>query len=81
VSTVASERERRNVLGKDFDLPPSLNNMASLDQSMKDRELSGLVQAVSRKWTIGYFHYVLMTCGNNATVEGVTTPRGSNKNS
>jgi hypothetical protein len=43
VSTVASKRKRRNVLGKDFNLPPALKNMAGLDQSVKDRELTGMV--------------------------------------
>jgi hypothetical protein len=42
---------------------------------MKDSELTAMVQAVSRKWAIGYFHYVIMTCGDNATVEGVATPK------
>jgi hypothetical protein len=28
VSTVARKRKRRNVLGKDFNMPPTLNNMA-----------------------------------------------------
>ncbi|KAK4030730.1 hypothetical protein OUZ56_024069 [Daphnia magna] len=43
VSTVASKRKRRTVLGKDFNLPPALNNMAGLDQSVKDSELTGMV--------------------------------------
>ncbi|EFX76738.1 hypothetical protein DAPPUDRAFT_248393 [Daphnia pulex] len=75
VSTVASKHKRRNLLGKDFNLPPALNNMAGLDQSVKDSELTGIVQAFSRKWAIGYFHYVILTCGDKATVEGVATPK------
>jgi hypothetical protein len=81
VSAIASERERRNVLGKDFNLPPALNNMASLDQSVEDRELSGTVQTVSRKWAVGYFQYVIVTREDNTTVEGVATPRDSDKDS